>query len=160
MKFTWEGTYWDLIGCITNSISCITAIITIVYLVYQFHYLPKIQRRDALENLTALFMLSRGKAEKLANELLSYSVQNGCFYSDFLPNVSFHAQMMQLQHLIISDLTDEVLEKMLKMATTDYLIATAVDSLNKQILSFTQLEAHFNTVFKFRMVAQEPNTET
>jgi len=160
MKFTWDGTYWDLIGCITNSISCVTAIITIVYLVYQFHYLPKKQRKEALENLTALFMLSRGKAEKLADELLLYSTQNGCFYSEFLPNVSFHSQMMQLRYLIVSDLSDEVSNKMLQMATTDYLIATAVDSLNKQILSFTQLEAHFNTVFKFRMVAPELNIET
>lgn len=136
---------WDAIGGITQ-------IITVVYLFYQFHYLPNKARKESLEHLRILFMLSRSKVEKLIEEMTFFHVANDCKNAEFLPNVTFKTQLLQLHHLLLNDLNDEALENVINMATTDPLIATAVGSINKQIESFTLLEAHFNTVFKFKQI--------
>ncbi len=136
---------WDAVGGITQ-------IITIIYLVYQFHYLPGKARKEALFNLHALFEISRTKVDKLINEMTLYYMENNCEYGEFLPGITFRAQLLQLHHLQINDLNDEVLKNIVRIATSDALIATAVDSINKQIFAFTQLEAHFNTTFKYKQV--------
>lgn len=134
---------WDAIGGITQ-------IITIVYLVYQFHYLPKKEKKESLFNLKVLFLLSRNKAEKLVNDLTYYYVENNCEHEEFLPNITFSSQVYQLHHLILNELNDETLENVMKISSSNALITSAVQSINNQILSFTQLEAHFNTVYKFK----------
>lgn len=141
----WHIIPWDAIGSITQ-------IVTIVYLVYQFHILPNRQRKEAQFHIKVLFILSRNKAQKLAEDLTLYYVQNDCEHAEFTPNVTFQSQIYQLHHLLLNDLNDEALEGVLKQASSDYLITTAANSITKQIDLFTQLEAYFNTVFFFKSI--------
>ncbi len=133
---------WDAIGGITQ-------IITVVYLFYQFHYLPNKERKEAIFNLKMLFLASRDKAQNLKNDLLYYSVRQECGDKQFIQGVTFFSQILQLNHLIENDLNDKVLDDVLKMCTSSYLITTAVDNVNKQLHSFTLLEAHFKTVYLY-----------
>lgn len=133
-----------------DTISGFTQIITVLYLFFQFHILPNKERKDALFNLKVLFLLSRGKAQKLIDELTAYYLRHNCENAEFLPNVTFKSQLYQLHHLVLNDLNDDALNTVLEMCTSDPLITTAVNNVNDQIKSFTQIEAYFNTVFKFK----------
>lgn len=134
---------WDAIGGITQ-------IITIIYLIYQFHYLPRRQRAEALQNLGILFEISQKKLDDLIEAITLYTFENKCEYQVFSDGVTFRSQLLQLHHLRLNDLSDSIKENVLRLATTDHLINSAVDSVNKQIFSFTTLEAYFNTTFRFK----------
>lgn len=141
----WSELNWEAIGGITQ-------VVTIVYLVYQFHILPNKQRKEALFHIKVLFLLSRNKAQKLVDDLTFYCVESDSEYAEFMPNVTFKAQLFQLHHLLLNDLNDKAFDAVLKQASSDYLITTAVNSINKQIERFTELEAYFNTVFRFKTI--------
>lgn len=131
-------------------LSGVVQAITLFYLYYQFHYLPKKARKEALSHIRTLFLLSRNKIESLLNSLTDYYVKNDCANEEFTQGTTFISQALQLRHLILADLNDDVLEGALSVATTDPIIATVVDSINKQIFETTKLEAYFNTAYKFK----------
>jgi hypothetical protein len=134
---------WDVI-------SGLTQIITVIYLFYQFHYLPKQERKAGIENLRVLWGLSKQRLDTLIYDLTEYCVENESENKLFIDKVTFQSQLAQLHYLKIADLNDKIFENMIKLCTSKDLIVTATQNLNDQIRSFTLLQAHFNTTFKFK----------
>ncbi len=133
-----------------DAVSGISSVITLFYLYFQFHYLPKKARKEALFHLQVLFGLSKAKVQSLLDAMTFYYVNNKCENDEFLPGVTFKSQALELHHLIINDLNDEKLEGMIKVATSDVLIATAADGINKQVYEITKLEGYFNAAYRFK----------
>lgn len=132
---------WELIGGIC-------AIIGVIYLCYQFHYLPEQETKEFRNNMLAQFRTSQILITQLINDLEHYTLENdgNIIFSD---NMSIKGYIRYLKDMQQAELTEDMYARLRDEPLTKQNIITMADSLKAQIHSFNKSKAYFQSNFKY-----------
>jgi hypothetical protein len=131
-------------------ISGICAVIAVLYLFYQFHYLPKAEVKETKTNLLAQYNMSRKLIDSLIIDMEAYITTKSNYTDLFTNGITFGSYLAYLKNMRDTELSQEFYNKLSAGKFTKENMALMINNLEKQIHSFNLSKTYFDTTFKFR----------
>lgn len=135
---------WDAFGGVTQ-------VIGIIYLYYQFNYLPRKEKKNSVLRIQTLWITSKTKLEWLIDNITLYIKVENCLNDPFMQEVTFKSQLMQLHHILDSEFTEDAYKQIAVLAESNFILPSMLENINRQLVAFTELEAYFKTTYFYKL---------
>lgn len=130
-----------------NIIGGICAIIGVLFLLYQFIYLPREESKNEKQALLAHFTSTKIVLDKLIDDIDEFAQANNYYYHNFNNASTFRKQLDHLISIRKEGLSDELYKKIANEPLTKEMISLMIKGLDEQVKSFHQVSAYFRSTF-------------
>ena len=107
-------------------------------LTYKKTYLDK--PKEEIEHFIVQFKATQSTSLKVRKELLEYAERNEAFKVDFIPGITIESYLVIMEESFKENLSNELLDKTLKLNPSKLLLSSMSDSLSKQLQELIQIE--------------------
>lgn len=132
-----------------ETILAICTIIGTIIAIYQFSK-QRSQPNELKETLLATYLTSQKLILKLIHDLKSYAMTNNAHNESFSGVITIQGYIHYLEEMHSRELSDKLYAELKDMSLTDSNIQLLQINLEKQILSFNQSQAYFDTAFRLK----------
>lgn len=131
-----------------ETLGVVCGVIGVCYLVYQFHFLPNQEIKEYRLALLVQFYTSQKLIDKLIGDINNYLNQN----SDEMYNaeMTLSKYILYLEDMRKNELSEKTAKSLEDTELTKPILIEMMDSIKKQIHSFNQSQAYFDSRFKYR----------
>ncbi|MCH5720182.1 hypothetical protein [Niabella hibiscisoli] len=132
-----------------ETILAICTIIGTIIAIFQFSK-QRSQPNELRDTLLATYLTSQKLILKLIEDLKNYAVINNAHNEFFTGTITIQGYIQYLEEMYSKELSDQLFSELKAMTLTDSNMQLMQSNLDKQISSFNQSQAYFDTSFRLR----------